>query len=193
MSHRRIGHKAQHRKNRRAPGWGRFAALLTGAAALSASSGCASASKSVYIPRHLGLVNQPDEQHGLKLRVEADSLQHPLGKPLRMRATLQNVSHRELAVPANPILLYAWIYPDGRRDNFVSTIPREQHYEPRDLQILHPGESITWTTDVSTRHFQTAGITEFGAILVIPPADGLGRVPVAEGRYHSNRVGVKIM
>ena len=193
MSHRRFGSKHAHRKNRRSPGWGRFAALLTGAAAMSASSGCASASKSVYIPRHLGMVGQPDEQRGLKLMVEADGLQHRLGRPLTMRATLRNVSHEKLAVPKNPILLYAWVYPDGRRDNFVSTIPRLQHYEPGDVRLLKPGESITWTTEVSTRHFEKAGITEFGAILVIPPADPADRLPMAEGRYHSNRVGVQIM
>lgn len=116
-----------------------------------------------------------------------------MGEPLYFTVIIQNVGDKPLWLPRNPDLLLTWVYPNGRRDNFIRERPPAQFFSAHNAVLLQPGQQMTRTIAVKTYYFPLPGITEFRAILRGTGNTNPDLQPFWSGRVESNAYGIRVL
>lgn len=158
---------------------------------------CASNSAMDYVPKTLGTLGTPSGPGGaagpLEVRVEYEKTEAVLGPPITMTARIKNIGAEAIWIPKDPPVVFTWMYPSGQRDNFLISIPATKNYTEEDARQLKPGEEVVKRVDIKTQYFPRAGITEFGALLIVPKNTNTALAPFAEGKFKSSRFGVNMI
>ncbi len=158
---------------------------LLGALLLAGLTGCGTV-REPYIPKRLGSLHDQKADQGIRLTLSPDKYRARIGEPVTFTVLIENTRGRPALLPADPGLLLAWIYPDGRRDNMV----RSQEPVPRqEPLLLNPGEQRVARLVVPTYYFNFDGIYEFRAILRGQPLP-VESDAVWTGRALSNGYGI---
>lgn len=172
---------------------GRLAGIAMAACGLFLAS-CASTGSLDYRPSTVGFVGHPVSEGGpLEVIVECDRTESVLGEPLPMVARIRNAGIEAVWVPREPVVVFTWMYPSGQRDNNAFRMPEDKDFTEVDARRLGPGDEITVQVQITTQYIPTTGITEFGAVLILPRNTNSALGPFAEGTYRSNRFGVNLI
>lgn len=131
-------------------------------------AGCATVDDNVYIPTQLGEIPRPTSPSEISLTIYPEAARVERGDLLRFTATLRNAGAKAFYIPQDPVLLFMWTYPNGRRDNMLVEQPTSRHYDPSEVRLIEPGEEVRMTVELKTHYFPKTGITEFVAIYKTP-------------------------
>lgn len=129
---------------------------------------------------------------GLVLEIGSDQTAARISDALQFVATIKNRGEQNVRVPAKPVLLYMWVYPNQQKDHFLVEIPKTCHYQPQQTRILKPGEQMQLTGEIDTKWFPFAGVTEFQAIWNLPENTNPQLDGFPKGPIYSNRFGVRM-
>lgn len=174
-------------------GAGRLAGLAM-AVCGSLVASCASTGSLDYRPSTVGFVGHPVSEGGpLEVTVECDRTESVLGEPLPIVARIRNAGLDAVWVPREPVVVFTWMYPSGQRDNNAFRMPEDKDFTEVDARKLRPGDEMTVQVEITTQYIPTTGITEFGAVLILPRNTNSSLGPFAEGTYRSNRFGVNLI
>lgn len=146
-----------------------------------------------YKPSRIGSVDNPPLESPLVLQLASAQDAVTLGEPIYFTVIIRNTSDKAVWLPRNPDVLLTWIYPDGRKDNFLRETPAPQFFTQHNAVLLHPGQQMTRTITVKTYYFPLPGITEFRAVLRGVQNTNGELQPFWSGRIESNAYGVKVM
>lgn len=145
-----------------------------------------------YLPKTVGPVESARITDALEIQIEPDRDEAYIGDPIRFEVTIRNVSDGAFWVPRDPDLLFTWTYADGGRDNYVDEFANERFYTFDQVVLLKPGESMVKHFDIKTYYFDTAGITEFRALVQTARNTNPAINPFWQGRAMSNAYGVVV-
>lgn len=168
----------------------RTCAFLAGAAFLLA--GCAEVARP-YVPARIGAIHDTVSSGAIEVSIDTDDRQALIGQPIMFRVTIRNTSQQALWVPRDPDLLFTWIYPDGRRDNFLREFADERFYHEGEAVLLKPGFQMTKFVQIKTYYFERSGITEFRALLHAGRNTNPALNPFWYGEAMSNGYGVLVL
>lgn len=126
------------------------------------------------------------------MRIEADQRVARIGDRIQFVATLQNGGGMDVRVPVRPVLLYVWVYSNGRKDQVLVTLSEKTYYSPDQTIIVKPGQQVKWVEEIDTRWFPFAGITEFQALWIPPENTNSDLEGFVTGQISSNRFGVQM-
>jgi hypothetical protein len=155
-----------------------FALVLAGCASMPAA----------YVPTQLGPLTDADSTNDLVMVLKPDRNVAKIGDLITFDITLKNKGKQTIWVPAKPEIILAWIYPDGRCDNFLGD-PSAQSAAPA-MAPLAPGAVRQFETTVATHYFERLGITEFRARISVPELAANAPGPCWCGDIDSNGYGV---
>jgi len=154
--------------------------------------GCASMPEP-YIPTQVGSMQDSLAKNGLEIEITPNCTSSPLGEPIAFDIRIRNASDKAFWIAKQPDLLFSWVYPDGRRDNFLRELADQRHYLRTEARLLDPAEEITLRTEIATYYFHRPGITEFRAVLHCAPNTNPNLQPFWCGKAVSNTYGVKFV
>jgi len=154
-------------------------------------TGCGTTGSS-YIPATVGSLEDHEATGTLEVQIETDSAVANIGQPIVFRVVIRNVSTRAFWVPRDPDLLFTWIYPNGRHDNFLREFRPERYYSERDAVRLKPGEELVKHFTIRTWYFERPGITEFRAVLHASRNTNPALLPFWNGEIQSNSFGIEV-
>ncbi len=146
-----------------------------------------------YRPTRVGRIDAAPAEGPLEMQMVCAQDTITIGEPLYFTVIIRNTSDRPVWLPRNPPLIMAWVYPDGRRDNFLREYPDAQFFSTQNAVLLQPGQQMTRTVAVKTYYFPLPGITEFRALLDSPRNTNPELTPFWSGRLESNAYGVKVL
>ena len=157
-------------------------ALITGCAAIPEP----------YRPSVVGAIPGGSQDHGLRVTIQPDRDVAAVGDRLQFLVRLTNAGPSAILVPRRPNILFTWVYPDGRRDNFMLDDPSPRYYPASEVQEIPPGESLEVRVPIETYYFKRYGVTEFRAIARIPRNTNPAHETFWHGKVMSNAYGVLI-
>jgi hypothetical protein len=146
-----------------------------------------------YVPARVGAIRDTITSGNLEVLIDTDDREALIGQPILFRVTIRNSGQQALWVPKDPDLLFTWIYPDGRRDNFLREFETERFYDQDDAVLLKPGFQINKYVQIKTYYFERAGITEFRALLHAGRNTNPALTPFWHGEVMSNGYGVLVL
>lgn len=146
-----------------------------------------------YVPARVGAIRDTVSSGAVAVVIDTDAHEALIGQPIVFRVTIRNTSEQALWVPRNPDLLFTWIYPDGRRDNFLREFEAERFYGEDEAVLLKPGFQMTKYVQIKTYYFDRAGITEFRALLHAGRNTNPALTPFWYGEAMSNGYGVLVV
>lgn len=155
-------------------------------------SGCGTIEKP-YQPQRVGRIDSERPTGPIEVQILCAQETVVIGEPLYFTVIIRNVGDRPLWLPRNPDLLMTWIYPNGRRDNFIREQPPPQFFSAYNAVLLQPGQQMTRTIAVKTYYFPLPGITEFRAILRGTENTNPELHPFWSGRAESNGYGIRVL
>ncbi len=135
-----------------------------------------------YKPTRVGALQDTDAFDGLQVSLQPDRTTARIGDQLSFIIKIKNVGIETTYIPASPEILLTWIYPDGKRDNFIQDAYALPVNSPTTVR-LNPGDSLVLRTVLPTYYFNNKGITEFRALV------NLGKRPPAM-EFTSNGFGI---
>lgn len=147
---------------------------------------------SSYKPSTIGKVSLPDYSTGLKVTIAPKTDAYTYGDEVSFTLLAQNVSSKTIYLPRDPQFRFCWVYPNGRRDNYVFDTQREKYYLKKDLIRIEPGQAVRFSKQIETYYFPKRGITEFYALFTVPRNANPNIRGVWTGETESNRYGVLI-
>jgi hypothetical protein len=162
------------------------------AAALLLSAGCGTIQQP-YIPSTVGVIATEQSQGPIEVQIVSSQDTVTLGDPIYFTVIIRNTGERPLWLPRNPHVMLTWVYPNGRRDNFLREFAPEGYFSKQDSVLLHPGQQMLRTIAVKTYYFPHAGITEFRAVVHSPLNTNSELQPFWSGQAESNAFGVKVL
>ena len=165
-------------------------ALATAGTALILA-GCGTAGFT-YVPAVVGPLDDQEATTTVDVRIETDSSVAVIGQPIVFRVLIRNISTRSFWLPRDPDLLFTWIYPNGRRDNFLREFREERYYSERDAVRLKPGEELVKYFTIRTWYFDRPGITEFRAVMHASRNTNPELLPFWNGEVQSNSFGIDV-
>ena len=147
-------------------------------------AGCASFGPPDYRPQHAGSIGEGDNSGNISVVLQSDQTAIHRGDELGFSVSIRNVGQQAVLLPRNRDLMLSWVYPDGRRDNFI-----RDSRDVANAEIVHlePGEQIVQRSSLKTDYFHRRGITEFRAIV-----SAAGQENTWTGRATSNGFGVLV-
>jgi len=154
-------------------------------------SGCASLETS-YLPTAVGMNSIAQEVNGLRISIRPETDTVEFGKKLSFNLLAHNVSDKPFLLPRDPDMLFCWVYPTGRRDNYLIDMKPSRHYGLSDLVRVEPGQAIRFTKSIDTYYFPKRGVTEFYAVFHTPRNTNPEIDGVWVGEAESNRYGVLV-
>ena len=161
------------------------------AASLALTTGCASIPES-YKPQVVGMIPNGMRDSSLQIFIEPNRDVAAIGDKLLFQVKLMNVGESPILLPRQPDVLFTWIYPDGRRDNFLLDDPAPRFYQESEVHEVLPGESLVMRVPIETYYFKRYGVTEFRAVARIPRSTNPNHNTLWYGKAVSNAYGVLI-
>ena len=161
------------------------------AAGVALTTGCASVPEA-YKPTVVGMIHHGMHEGNLQITIEPDRDEAAVGDRLMFRVILTNTGGAPFLIPRRPNVLFTWVYPDGRRDNFVIDDPAPRFYQASELHEVSPGESFVMRVPIETYYFNRYGVTEFRAVARIPRSTNPAHDALWHGEAMSNAYGVLI-
>jgi hypothetical protein len=152
------------------------------------NAGC-STSSSGYIPKIVGEVAPPVNVGGLSARIKTPKTFFRIGEQLCFDINIRNVGDRPLCIPARPVIVVSWIYSSGNVDNQLREVPPVFDPGKQETILMEPGKEIDIQSKLNTSFFDVDGITEFCAVLIVPPS-AVESDHWWNGRLKTNRIGL---
>ena len=126
-----------------------------------------------------------DTAAGVRVETMPNRSQARRGEALEFTTRITNTGDRALHLPRKPDVLFAWVYPSGRRDNLLVDLPHSRSYTWEDVIRLAPGEWVEVRTVIDTSYFPLPGPVRFAAILQVPRNTNAELQPFFSGRARS--------
>lgn len=151
--------------------------------------GCSSIGPT-YRPSVVGDLKDAEVVCGLQTTIVPDISKAVIGDLISFRVKVCNVSDQDVWFTKKPIVIMTWIYPEGKRDNWIREIQQPASLGRDDVKVLRPGESFEEFARVTTYYFAYPGITEFRAVITLTPRNIEGNGPFWTGKMESNAYGI---
>jgi hypothetical protein len=137
-----------------------------------------------YKPQCVGSLADGSATESVAVELRPDHPTIHRGQELGFSIAIRNIGRDAIVLPSQPDILLMWVYPNGRRDNFIGdSMPRTAS----DVVKLEPGQQMVQRSTLKTYYFARAGITEFRAIV-----SAAGFPDGWTGRVVSNGFGVMV-
>lgn len=125
------------------------------------TTGCASVEER-YKPQQVGALQDNNAVNGIEVTLIPDRFKAKIGDIVTFSVKIKNVGNEGVWIPKEPDILMTWVYPDGKRDNFVNDFDQAGRYRG-DSFMLPPGQEKIFQSAITTYYFNRGGITEFRA------------------------------
>ena len=142
-----------------------------------------------YKPAQVGNLRDSQVIGDLEITLQPDRSVARIGDTVSFVVKIKNVGIRSVRVPAEPDIFLTWVYPDGKRDNFIDD-PAAKRIDASSTVVLDPGDVLTLHSDVATYYFNDKGITEFRAMVSMDTPDLAGYRPAMHADIPSNGYGI---
>ena len=154
-------------------------------------SGCATV-PTPYKPSTVGSLNDSQAKDALEVVIEPQCTHAIIGEPIRFAIRLRNVGTQAFWIPRDPDLMFMWVYPNWRRDNFLAEFDGERDYADREVTLLRPGAELSKQFTIKTYYFNREGVTEFRALVHASRNTNPSFTPFWHGKALSNAFGVMV-
>lgn len=145
--------------------------------------------QTTYKPAWMGNMADGETDQNIEIQLRPDKYRAKIGDPLTFSVVIRNVGSQPVWFPSHPDLLVMWVYPDGRRDNIISS---DQDSGSTEMVLLNPGQDRVEHSVVTTYYFDRIGIHEFRAIVSAEKSTTTAHRGWS-GRAVSNGFGVHFM
>jgi len=145
-----------------------------------------------YRPATVGPIGASTPVEGLELAIEPVSEAFVFGEPISFRVILANVGDEAFWVPRKPEIRFYWIYPTGKRDNYVRERAEAAFLQDTDVVLLKPGFRLIYVEHIKTHYFPRPGIMEFRARYTAAPNLNPAIDSYWSGSLISNTYGVSL-
>ena len=130
-------------------------------ALVASTTGCGTV-QGAYKPQSMGLLADSGPVNGIEVTLVPDKATARIGDVVTFSVKIKNVGTQTVWIPREPDILLTWIYPDGKRDNFVNDYASTASTAV-DLLAMAPGQEKVFSSAITTYYFNRGGITEFRA------------------------------
>ncbi len=145
-----------------------------------------------YVPSTIGSMEDGEQDNYLEVHIKAKRNTVAMGEPVVFLVVIKNTSDKPFWIAREPDLLFTWIYPTGRRDNFIREFSEDRYYSENDAILLRAGQQLTKQIEIRTYYFPKEGITEFRAVLHTGSNTNPKLQPFWTGEILSNSFGVLV-
>jgi hypothetical protein len=156
--------------------------------ALSMLSACGTMEQP-YKPCHMGTLQDSSIVDGLEITLVPDKTTAKIGDLLTFYVIIKNVGSSAVLLPAEPDVLLTWIYPDGKRDNFIQDDSMGASASGQNVR-LDAGKTLVLKSALTTYYFNNRGITEFRARVSVNRNTLAGGADSRRDEISSNGFGV---